>query len=397
MSGKKKNIPPKSPPKKKFSIWTLLIITVIFGAAGLFIYPAARGIALSLFTNINHGLTASKNQPQRPSSKPITADGAAKLQNNLSKKFAGLEMRESDYSTQFYHQDSVLEIKAALPRGRPMEWLIWNLASAASSTPYSVEDGVCATENNCAVTFRSADPKYPKVNLKLQRSGRYFSNTAKMAILIENFGFEATQTAVEYLSFPEPLTMSLVPAQKLAPWTAKIADEYKKEIVMLLPMEPLPAQFGKYKQSTIMIHYTEENIRGLISQAAAAIPNFSGISNFYGNRALEDSRVMEIVLSEVNRRKAYFVYTESNRKSVAPSIAQKLKVPGGPIQGSIEASDSPEQIREKLRRYSVVAEKTGKILIKAPPSPAFIQALKGELETLRHNGIRLVYVSELVR
>ncbi|MCL2690247.1 MAG: divergent polysaccharide deacetylase family protein, partial [Chitinispirillia bacterium] len=333
-------------------------------------------------------------------SKALTqsAESAGKLQANLTQKFAELEMRESDYSIKFVSKDSTVEISAALPRGRPIEWLMWELAASANGTPYSVEDGVCASASNCAVIFKSADPKFPKVNLKIRRSGRSFSNTARMAVIIEDFGFEATQTITEYLSFPHPLTVSLVAAQKRAPWTAQIANEYKKEVIMLLPMEPLPqSELAKHRQAMIMVHHPEERIRGAISQAASSIPELKGVSNFFGSRVMDDSRAMDIILSEVGRRRGYFVYTENARNSIIPALASKHKVPSAPIQGSIEASDSPERIREKLRRFTMAAEKTGRIIIKAPPNAAFIAVLKEELQTMSENGIKLVYVSELVK
>jgi polysaccharide deacetylase 2 family uncharacterized protein YibQ len=260
-----------------------------------------------------------------------------------------------------------------------------------------VEDCVCASETNCTITFRSSNAKQPKAVVKIQQSNRYMSNTAKIAILIENFGFEADATTAEYLSFPEPLTVALLPAGKLAAWTAQIADEYKKEIVLLLPMEPLPAQYDKYKGSMVMIHHSAENIHGIMAQAATAIPKFSGVCNFYGSKVMEDSRAMGIILSEVSKRKAFFIYTDVSKKSVAPQLTKSMKIPSAPIQGSIDAAATAEQAKEKLRRYSVTAEKTGKVLIKAQPSTAFIKALKEETDAFKRNGIKLVYVSELVK
>ena len=388
-------------PRRKLP-WTLiLLIAVAAAAVWLAVHPASRGKIAGALDTAKSVASAVKNGGQLPDgagADGMNSDATLKLQNNLVAKFTELELRDSDYEIRYVPKDSAIEVKAAVPRGRPMEWIIWQFSNAAANTPFRVDDCVCATETNCAVTFKSANAKHPKVSLKIQRSNRYSSNTAQMAILIENFGFEANHTTIEYLSFPEPLTVSLVPARKLAAWTAQIADEHKKEIVLLLPMEPLPQQFdSKYKESMIMLHHNEENIRGIFAQAAAAIPNFSGVCNFYGNRVMEDSRAMEIILTETNRRKAYFVYTNVSPKSVAPELTKKLKVPNAPIQGTIDETHTPEQVRERLRRYSMAAEKTGKILIKAQPSPAFIKVLKEEIDPLRRNGIRLVYVSELVK
>jgi len=392
-SGKKT----KDAPKKRGGAVVIAVILALACVVGLFAYPTTRGIIFSLIKKTAFMERVRNNLLAGEPSARSSEDGTAKFKSNLAQKFEEMEMRETDYSFQDFPKNNTTEVTASVPRGRPMEWIIWNIADAAKSTPFSVEDCVCASETNCTATFKGAAAAHPRILLKIQQSGRYISNTAKMAILIENFGFEANQATVEYLSFPEPLTVALIPDRKLAQWTAQIADEYHKEIVLLLPMEPLPPQYDKYKQSMVMIHWSEEQIRNQISQAAAAIPNFSGICNFHGARVMEDSRAMKIILSEAHKRKAYFVCTDVSKKSVAPQIANEMKVPNVPVQGAIDASHTAEQVRERLRRYSMAAEKTGKILIKAQPSPAFIKVLKEEAEPLRKNGIRLVYVSELAK
>ncbi|MDR2692879.1 MAG: divergent polysaccharide deacetylase family protein [Chitinispirillales bacterium] len=408
---RKKNSPDKdsrtsASEKNSQPILPLLILTLaalsVLGVAAVFLHPPTRNKAVAVMSKTRHIIDIIKDDgKQTPGTDDAArnvgvSDAALRFQNALVAKFTELELRDADYSIQYFPRDSAIEIKAAVPRGHPMEWVIWNLSSAPTA-PYRVDDCVCATETNCAITFNSSNAKQPKAVVKIQQSNRYMSNTAKIAVLIENFGFEADATTAEYLSFPEPLTVALLPAGKLAVWTAQIADEYKKEVVLLLPMEPLPQQYDKYKNSMVMIHYSDDNIRNIISQAATAIPNFSGVCNFHGAKVMEDSRVMGIILSEVSKRKAYFVHTDISKKSVTPQLTKSMKIPNAPIQGSIDAAATAEQVKEKLRRYSVTAEKTGKVLIKAQPSTAFIKALKEETEAFKKNGIKLVYVSELVK
>jgi len=387
-------------PRKKLP-WPLILMLILIAAAVLAaIHPASRGKVAEVINAARAAASAVKaggdRQPDAEAA-AMNSDATLRLQNSLVAKFGELDLRDSDYEIRYIPKDSAIEIKAAVPRGRPVEWVVWQLSDAAAGTPFSVSDCVCASEANCAITFKSANARHPRVSLKLQRSNRYASNTARMAILIEDFGFEADHASVEYLSFPEPLTVALIPSRKLTERTAQMASEHKKEIVLLLPMEPLPPQHDRYKESMVMLHNGEEDVRAIFARAAAAVPNFAGVCNFYGARVMEDSRAMGIIMSEINRRKAYFVYTDVSRKSVAPELTKSLKVPSAPIQGTIDAAQTVEQARALIRRYSMAAEKTGKILVRAQPSPAFIKALKEEIEPMRRNGIRLVYVSELVK
>jgi polysaccharide deacetylase 2 family uncharacterized protein YibQ len=394
------------PPKKgrlSASLLLMLLLTASVVTVLFLISPPAREKALGHLAGLRTGAAALLSEEPNREERPAVRGGgdALRLQNNLAAKFTELELRESDYEIRHFPDKDSIAIRAAIPRGRPIEWIVWELTSAARGTQFEVEDGVCAqsARMNCTITFRSKNTRHPAIVLNVTQSNRYFSNTGRMAILVEDFGFEANQTTIEYLSFPDPLTISLVPARKLTAWTAQIANEYKKEIVLSLPMEPLPPQLaGQYRQSTITIHASEERIRGIIAQAAADVPNFSGIANFHGTRAMEDSRVMRIVLSEALRRRAYFVYVYSDplRRSVVPQLVREMGVPSQPVQITIGADHTAEQARDILRRGAIAAEHSGRVLIKTAPTTAFITALKEEREALGRNGIRLVYVSELM-
>jgi polysaccharide deacetylase 2 family uncharacterized protein YibQ len=379
------------PPKKRRGAGGLIVLLVLaLCAAGLFCFTDMHGRALGFLSKILPASTIGDTQ-----GKETSADGAAKLWSNLVKLFEEFEMGESEYS--YLPKDSLIEITAQVPRGRPMEWVIWKLSEAARGAQYDVEDCFCAKNTSCEVKFKSAKGGHPKVSLKVALSGRYLSYTAKMAIFIENLGAESDAVIAEYFSFPEPLTVSFAPIHKV-----QAANEHKKEVALLLPMEPLsplPPQFDKYRKSMVIIHHNEAEIRGMISQAAATVPNFSGVCNFYGSRVMADSRVMEIILSEVHKRKGYFIYyyTEPSQKSVVPELAKSMKVPNMQIKGNIDAGHTAEQARDRMARYTAEAQLTGKILIKAQPSPAFMQALKEGAEARRRNGVKLVYVSELVK
>ena len=317
------------------------------------------------------------------------------IQNRLTAVLRGLETQQADIKVRS-NADSSIDIRAFIPRGKPIELIVWQLSSALKHTSYSLKDCVCPSDTQgCKLQFVSSKYK-PSVYLTLKYSQSYFSLTARMAILIEDFGFQADQTTVEYLSFPDPLTVALVPAKHLSPWTAQIANEYHKEIVILLPMEPIPRSLRKYQPTTIMLHYPEQKIRTIVSGAMQSIPYFAGMCSFWGEDVLEDSRVMSVVLSEVKKRKGYFLDTHINRKSVAPGIAKSMNVPFTGLDGILDDKITQEQVQDTLRHFALQAQKTGSVLVCSTPSTAFIKGLKAELPQLR-NGIRLVYVSEIIK
>jgi polysaccharide deacetylase 2 family uncharacterized protein YibQ len=330
--------------------------------------------------------------------KPLQKNGPehSLLETNLLDRLKALETPDSLIKSRTGPQGEIF-INAPVPRGKPIEWIIWHLSSAAAGTPYRVNDCVCtANDRGCTLVFTAIDDKNPPVTLAFRWAARYNTKSSRMAILIKDFKFSADRATNDYLRFPEPLTVSLVPSEKLASWTAQISNEYKKEIVVLLPMEPISLKKEDDHSSLVMVHYPEERLRRIIGRAADAVPGFAGFENLSGVRVLEDSRVMSILFSELKNRHAYFIEEAVTRKTMAPAIAEKSGVPFATIDFSIDTALNMAEIRELLQRCALESQKRGSVIVCSRASGRFIRALTDELPMLRQNGIRLSYISDIV-
>lgn len=367
-------------------ILSLFIITLIIFTVLIFL----RSKNQEQFKNFSTTFIPSdKGKPGKLPSKP--------LKEILLEKLNRLEVPANRIKVQF-REDSTMEIKATIPRGRPMEWIVWFLSESVEKSGYSLDD--CYYENDekgCKILFKSINKYDRDVSLVLTRSSSFFSQTAKMAIFIQDFGFQADQTTIEYLSFPEPLTVGLVPEKKLVTWTAQIANEYHKELVVLLAMEPLPSKYPKQSKNVIMVHYPEDKVKSILNEAMGAIPHSAGIANFFGARIVDDSRVMSLLYSEMQKKQIYFLYTPPVRTSSAEKLAHKFNVPFKSVDVTLDTSLNVATLQDTLRHSAMIAQKTGSVIISSKPGSNFITALKSELPVLKQNGIRLVYISDLIK
>ncbi len=365
-----------------------LILT--FFSLIFFILLIIIGIRSDYFQS-NFKLTLASKKKPHSFNKEIPFDSV------LIQCFKDLEVPESQIPKNISSLDSVLDIKITVPKGKPMEWIIWYISSSLTSAGYRLKDCSFESEKKGAeLSYNAQKKNLPQLKLKVLRSSTFFSHTAKMAILVEDFGFKADQTTAAFLSFTEPVSVSMVSSRRLSTWTAQIANEYKKEILIMLPMEPLPESYSKYDGIKIKIDYPEERIKTIIKDATDAIPSFAGFCNFYGNRVLEDSRVMKIIFKEIQKHHGYFIITSESKKSIAESIAKKIQLPYQKIDFTINSDNSAEIIGDSLRYCAVLAQKTGKVLVRGRASDSFITALQNTLPQIKQNGIQLVYVSEIL-
>jgi polysaccharide deacetylase 2 family uncharacterized protein YibQ len=336
--------------------------------------------------------------PSAPgTAKNTTTSGRSPIESALGRKLAELEVRPADIASRYSPQDHAIFMQAAIPKGKPLEWIVWQLSTAVEGTAYRVSD--CTVDERkpaCTIVFSSASKRDPQVTLVIAASDRFFSGTAQMAFVVENLEDTAYQVAVSVLSFTEPVTVSLAPAGRKAFLIAQLAEQYKKEVIVRLPLEPAGKIPKEFEQSTIMVHYSPEAIRRMISDAVKHIPNVKGFSNLWGSRALEDTRVMTIVLEEAKKLHGYFAEAKYAKNSVAGTVASRIGLPYQEISARLEKTAAPDLLAE-IKRYAAAAQAKGSLVVRCWGTRQTADALRAALPFLRQNGIQLAFVSDILK
>jgi polysaccharide deacetylase 2 family uncharacterized protein YibQ len=359
--------------------------------------PGAAGIKNKIF---NHFLHETPHPKKNNSSRNETS--FLVVLNEILEKL-GTNTRDS---TQFAirkfidassPKDTVISLSARVPKGYPSEWIVWNISKATENTTYGISD--CAIEEKkqrCTFTFSSPDWKTSSIRLAISRSERFVSGASKIAIIGEIVDDSAYQTVVAYLSIPERMCVSLLPGRKQSTLIAQLAGQYHKEVLIRLPLEPATKIPSGFTSPVIMVHFSRDNIRSIISQATISVPHFSGFINFWGSRALEDSRVMEIVLSEIKGKRSFFIEEKTTKNSMTMAMAESIGVPYEEAIGAISDKKRQVDIEKQLKAFCASAQLSGAIIITAPITPTFIAVLKASLPWMRKNGVLLAFPSELV-
>jgi polysaccharide deacetylase 2 family uncharacterized protein YibQ len=134
-----------------------------------------------------------------------------------------------------------------------------------------------------------------------------------------------TDYLADYLAFPGPLTLAVLPQLDYSVESAVRAVAAGKEIILHLPMEavggmnPGPGAVNTSMSDREILVAVEENL--------SSVPGAVGVNNHMGSAATADERVMEIVLAEVRRRGLYFLDSRTTAQTVAPRIAAYLDTP----------------------------------------------------------------------
>jgi len=167
------------------------------------------------------------------------------------------------------------------------------------------------------------------------------------------------------------------------------------EIILHLPMEPKE----KYhlERNTIMTDMDAEKIRSILIQDLSTIKFAKGVSNHMGSRITESSKDSAIVISEVKKRKLYFLDSFVTARSACASLAKKIKIRFAKRDIFLDNLDDPSYIKGQIIKLRNLAKKNGQAIGIGHDRRNTLVVLKEVLPQLVKSGYKLVFVSEIAK
>ncbi|VBB05875.1 divergent polysaccharide deacetylase [Lucifera butyrica] len=218
---------------------------------------------------------------------------------------------------------------------------------------------------------------------------------AKMAIIIDDFGYNQEPIGM-FASMGRPLTFSVLPYHIFSNEAASRGLAAGQQVMLHLPMEPMSASVGQEKTS-IQVAMSDAEIRDIVTKAIQSVPGIVGVNNHEGSRATADPRVMKAVLGVIKNNDLFFIDSRTSSRSVAFDMAKQTGVPTGENSLFIDNSSDIAAIKEQLQRAAQIALRYGSIIVIGHARSNTAIAIREAIPDLEADGIRLVFVSQLVK
>jgi polysaccharide deacetylase 2 family uncharacterized protein YibQ len=217
----------------------------------------------------------------------------------------------------------------------------------------------------------------------------------KAAIVIDDFGYNMNNLD-RLFAVKRAVTFSVLPNLPYSKRIASLASSRGYEVILHLPLESndkaAPAETG-----TIRTGMNEKEILALLEKDIASVPELSGVSNHQGSKATEDNRSISIVLSDLSKRSLYFFDSLVTDKSVCREAAARTGVPYAKRDIFLDNENSPEYIEKQMLSLRRMAFKYGSVIAVCHDRKNTIAVLNKMMPELAEEGIRFVYLSEMVK
>ncbi len=253
---------------------------------------------------------------------------------------------------------------------------------------------------------RGASGVIPKISADGQKAMDVYSRkpdtegnfgVARVVIVIGGLGISqtSTQNAIEQL--PPAVTLAFAPyGNSLNRWMQK-ARKGGHELLLQLPMEPI--DYPKTNPGPHTLRTTadvQENLANL-HWAMSRITNYVGVTNYLGNKMLQEPAGLSPIFSEISKRGLMFFEDGTVKNSMGPGVAVKEIVPYAKADILLDNVRSRAAIADKLQQLVNQAKRTGLAIGMGNAFPDTIDLVSQFARQAKANGIEITPLTAVVR
>jgi polysaccharide deacetylase 2 family uncharacterized protein YibQ len=221
-------------------------------------------------------------------------------------------------------------------------------------------------------------------------------NQPKIAFIIDDVGYrEGISRELNKLNIP--ITASILPETPYAFDEANRIKQYGLQAMIHLPMQPKNS--NKYSPNGYrVIKPDSENweIKNIIRFARQVIPYATGVNNHEGSLVTSEQKIMTRVLRIVKSEGLFFVDSRTTPDTVAYEVAKNLNMKAAFRDIFLDSNHSYLFSIEQIHKLITLARHKKKAIAIGHPFDTTFQAIKDSINMIREQGIKIVFVSELL-
>jgi len=219
----------------------------------------------------------------------------------------------------------------------------------------------------------------------------------RLAVVIDDAGYAAGETLEGFWNLKVPATVAIIPALEFSTRISQEAPSHGWEVICHMPMEGHEAVAdGVYRW--ILKRTTHPGIvTETLSGALSGLPNCKGMNNHQGSRATEDRDLMLQVGHFLRSRGLFFLDSRTTDRTVAYATIKGVGVPAVERNVFLDNEEEVPAIEKQMAKVVALAKRKGQAVAIGHFRHITQQALAEVLPKVKAQGVRLVYLSELVK
>lgn len=219
---------------------------------------------------------------------------------------------------------------------------------------------------------------------------------AKIAIIIDDWGYSLSNiSSLKEINIPLDISvLPFLPYSKKAAYEARLNN---KEVMLHLPLEPHPNSQIRLENKVILTNMKQQEIIKILNDALKSVAYARGVNNHMGSLATENKDVMAVIFKEIRKKGLFFVDSLVTVNTICSELAEELQVKFGQRSVFLDNKSDAEYIRNQFYKLVKVAKSQGYAIGIGHDHALTLKVIKELVPGIERQGIKFVFVSELVK
>ena len=220
------------------------------------------------------------------------------------------------------------------------------------------------------------------------------TGTSRLAIILDDLGNDRG-VAEAIFALPYPLTISVLPNHAHSVDIAEAAHNRGYEVMLHLPMQSVANE--KPEPQELRPGMATGDVTMVVNELLKSVPEVAGVNNHQGSQSTADTRLMQELMPILREHQLFYVDSRTSPATVAFDTARREGVRSG-FRNVPFLDDVAEKtaVRKQLQLALRGAKQKGEAIAIGHPHAATLEALHEILPQANAQGVRLVFVSEVV-
>jgi polysaccharide deacetylase 2 family uncharacterized protein YibQ len=217
------------------------------------------------------------------------------------------------------------------------------------------ERGAPGTEQVRLIVGLPHRPTHELVLTRGPASERPGERHARIALVLYGFGDDAG-AADSVFALPAPFAVALLPAARTSPALFKAAHHRQREVVLLLPLEPVNYPQVNPGPGTLLVTMKPARIAGAVDHYLDQAGAVCAVANHMGSLATQDMTVMTAVYRTLRQHRLPFVHLMPAPGAVCKTLASEMGVAYEEAGAMLDSEPRERDTRALDRRWKTLVE-----------------------------------------
>jgi polysaccharide deacetylase 2 family uncharacterized protein YibQ len=222
------------------------------------------------------------------------------------------------------------------------------------------------------------------------------SPTGVIAVVLDDWGYNRSHCR-SLAKIKIPIGVAILPGLPYSKDVIACALSNSHEPMLHLPFEPHRSKEMYTRNYLLTSDETDEQTRKRLDMILSEMKGILGVNNHTGSKGTENPALVRVVLTELKRRKLFFLDSVTTSKSVCGTVAANLKMRIGRRDVFLDNKNERTEIERQFTRAASIAENTGRVLVIGHDRVLTLQILLEQIPKLEARGLRFIPVSEYIK